>query len=280
MADMGKKYKIVQKNKRIQSHEDIITERGGKSKISSRADSIIKEFRNKFATMTYADREEYLKKYGFDFGTSDEINYNKQHTEKGMEKIGYIKKDKVTCLNGINLRDGDLRELEIEYDYRDLVEERSDVVQPICAGVVMTKDNKILVINKSSKSTGKISPEKDKTLLYIGGHLDISDQTKTNLSTFLSGMKREILEEMNIKISDEDVGEPIVTYTPTSEKSAKHMGIIFPIILSHTFNTGFTDGKCRFVDIGSLNEINNFESWSEIILEEIVKKRFSKENAM
>lgn len=72
MADIGKKYKIVQKNKRIQSHEDIITERGGKSKISSKADSIINEFRKKFETMTYSDREEYLKANGFDFGTSDE----------------------------------------------------------------------------------------------------------------------------------------------------------------------------------------------------------------
>lgn len=35
----------------------------------------------------------------------------------------------------------------------------------------MTKSGKILTVNKTAKATGKISPEKDKTLLYVGGHL-------------------------------------------------------------------------------------------------------------
>ena len=188
-----------------------------------------------------------------------------------MEKIGYINKNNLNLANGLNSIDV-LKNIEIQYGYRDIVEERRDVVQPICAGVVITKNNKILTINKNSKSTGKKSPEKDKTLLYIGGHLDIADISKSHLQTFANGMKREIEEEIGLKINENSVQTPILTYTPISEKSAKHFGIIFPIIVQKDFNTSFTDGKCKFIDMENVCTINNLESWSEIILKEIIYK--------
>ena len=129
-----------------------------------------------------------------------------------------------------------------------------------------------MIINKNSKSTGKISPEKNKTLLYVGGHLDISDMSYSNIQTFTNGMKREIAEELGLEVKDVETNNPILTYTPISEKSAKHLGVIFPIVIEKSFDTTFTDGKCKFVDIDSLNNITNFESWSEIILNEIVRK--------
>ena len=85
-------------------------------------------------------------------------------------------------------------------------------------------------------------------------------------------MKREVLEELGLEAIDIDINEPILTYTPTSEKSSKHLGVIFPIVISNKFDTNFTDGKCKFVDIDSLDNITNFESWSEIILNEVVAK--------
>lgn len=188
-----------------------------------------------------------------------------------MEKIGYIEKENITLKNGLNSIDR-LKDVEIHYEYRDIVEKRLDVVQPVCAGVIITNDNKILIINKNSESTGKKDPEKDKTLLYVGGHLDISDFSKSNIETFINGMKREVLEELDYEIKDFEISNPILTYTPTSEVSAKHFGVIFPIKIEKPFDTTFTDGKCSFVDISSLHNITNFESWSEIILSEIIKK--------
>ena len=115
------------------------------------------------------------------------------------------------------------------------------------------------------------SPEKNKTLLYIGGHLDISDVSSSNLQTFANGMKREILEETGFVVEDNKLHNPILTYSSTTEKSSKHLGIIFPVVIDNCFDTTFTDGKCQFVKIDSLEEIENFESWSEIIYNEIVK---------
>ena len=188
-----------------------------------------------------------------------------------MEKIGYINKNNLNLANGLNSIDV-LKEIEIQYESRDIVENQNDTVQPVCAGIIITKNNQILIINKNSKSTGNKSPEKDKTLLYIGGHLDITDTSKSNLQTFANGMKREIEEELGLKIDINSVQTPILTYTPISEKSAKHLGILFPIIIENSFDTTFTDGKCKFVDIDSLDNITNFEPWSEIILKETIYK--------
>ena len=196
-----------------------------------------------------------------------------------MEKIGYIDTSNLILTSGLNSIDR-LKDIEIQYGYRDIVEDRIDVVQPVCAGVIITKDNQILIINKSSKSTGKISPEKNKTLIYVGGHLDIFDNSNSNIQTFTNGMKREILEELGFEVKDIGINNPILTYTPISEKSAKHLGVIFPIVIEKSFDTTFTDGKCKFVDIESLDHITNFESWSEIILNEIVRKAIISERQL
>lgn len=188
-----------------------------------------------------------------------------------MEKIGYINKDSLVLINGLNSIDR-LNDIEIQYGYRDMVETRCDVVQPICAGVIITKNNQILILKKNSKSTSTESPEKDKTLLYIGGHLDISDMTNSNIETFANGMKREISEELGIEVKDVEINNAILTYTPISEKSAKHLGVIFPIIIEDSFDTTFTDGKSKFINLNSLNNITNFDSWSEIILNTIIRK--------
>ncbi|MBO5394309.1 MAG: hypothetical protein J6A28_00170 [Clostridia bacterium] len=190
-----------------------------------------------------------------------------------MEKIGYIDKSKLALLSGLN-SSSQLNDVELKYENRDIIEQRNDVVQPICAGVMMTKDNKILVVNKKAKATGEKSPEKGKSLLYIGGHLDIADRAEANFQTFSLGMRREIEEEMGFALTNENASlkSPIVLYTPLTEKSARHLGVIFPVIIERSFDTTFTDGKCKFVDINVLSEIDNFEAWSEIILKEIVEK--------
>ena len=188
-----------------------------------------------------------------------------------MEKIGFIEKTKINLLNGLNSIE-ELKNIEIKYDSRDIVEVSSDFLQIICAGVILTKDNRILIVNKSKKSTSEQSPEKNKTLLYVGGHLDIADSSKNNLQTFVAGMKREILEETGYDIKDNNIHNPILTYTSTTEKSAKHLGIIFPIVIDCGFEITFSDGKCNFIEIDALKQIDNLESWSEIIVKEIVSK--------
>ena len=186
-----------------------------------------------------------------------------------MEKIGYIAKDKLGLCDGLNSIEK-LKYTKILFDYRSKIELRNDVVQPVCAGVIITKDGYVLTLCKTNKSAGK-SLEKNSTLLYVGGHLDIEDSCKSNINTFIKGMRREVLEEINIDIGNNNIYNPIVTYTPTTETSAKHFGVIFPVVIEKCFDISFIDGECKFMKIEELSRIKNLESWSEIILKEILK---------
>lgn len=185
-----------------------------------------------------------------------------------MEKIGYISKEILNLNEGLSAID-QLKDSEINFDFRDIVETRGYVLQPICVGVVTTKDNKILALNKTDKCAGDKSPELGKTLLYIGGHLDISDFTDNNIETFKNAMKREILEEINFKLDDKFISDGFVVYTPFTERSSRHFGVVFKVILDNEYDFNFTDGVCRFVDINELKDINNIDSWSEIIIENL-----------
>lgn len=186
-----------------------------------------------------------------------------------MEKVGYIQKKKVNLSFGQNCIDNIVG--NIEFGYRDEVELRDDVIQLICAGVIFT-DNEVLTLKKSKQATGKNSSEQGKTLLYVGGHLDEIDDTNNFVNTLKNGMKREILEELNYSVDEKCVGKPLVVYTPINDKSKRHLGVIFPIQISNKFNTNFTDGKCKFVDIDNVKEINNLEEWSKIILKELINQ--------
>lgn len=190
------------------------------------------------------------------------------------ELIGYFYKESLNLQLGLNDLEK-LKQSKILFAERWFVEELLTCVQPVCAAMIVTKTGKILAVNKSSKSTGKFSPEKDKTLLYVGGHLDISDEKDDIFETFKSGLKREVHEELCLNLSDKLIKNPVVVYTPTGAKSSIHMGIIFPVVLEKELETSFTDGKCKFVDIKEVSKIDNLEEWSKIAFKEISKNNFS-----
>lgn len=187
-----------------------------------------------------------------------------------MENVGYIEKNNLKLGFGKN----DINDIigNIEFGSRDEVELRDDVVQLICAGVIFT-DKEILTLKKSKQATGENSAEQGKTLLYVGGHLDEIDNADDFVATLKNGMKREILEELNYSVNENCIGNPLIVYTPINEKSKRHLGVIFPIQISNKFNTNFTDGKCKFVDIGKVEHIDNLEEWSKIILKELIKQK-------
>ena len=189
-----------------------------------------------------------------------------------MEKIGFISKENLILDTGINLIDK-LLDVNISYDDRDLVEKRNDLLQPVCAAFMTTKNGKVFALNKYDKVAGERSPELGKTLLYIGGHLDESDETTFNIEIFKNGMKREILEELNYMLDEKNIYEPLVVYTPNTEKSSRHFGIIFKVMLEHELDLICTDGVCRFVDIDELKNIENIDSWSQLIIENIFKEK-------
>ena len=193
-----------------------------------------------------------------------------------MEQIGYIQKENLNLRKGINNIE-DILASKIYFGDRNVVENSEDSVQPVCCAMIYTRNEKVLTVNKTAKSTGSVSPEKDKTLLYVGGHLSVEDHNKnSNLETFFKGMLREVKEELNIDLKTCALCLGAVgTYTPDTIKSQKHLGIIFTIEVEKEFETSFTDGKCKFVDYKDIKNICNLESWSTLLYKHILPPTFS-----
>ena len=193
-----------------------------------------------------------------------------------MEQIGYIQKERLNLRKGINSIE-EILASNLYFGDREVVENFEDSIQPVCSAMIITPNRKVLTINKTTKSTGNTSPEKDKTLLYVGGHLSVEDHNKySNLETFFKGMLREVKEELNIDLKKNAVCLGVIgTYTPDTEKSQKHIGIIFTVLVDKEFETSFTDGKCKFVDYEDLKNIDNLESWSTLLYKHILPPTFS-----
>lgn len=208
-----------------------------------------------------------------------------------MEKIGFIDSSNLILHEGLiqfsSIKDGMER---IQYDLRDKVEEASSLIQPIAIAVITSRDNKkVFCVKKTRKSTDKSSPESDRTLLYVGGHMRIEDSS-SNCSGFLDVLRntlaRELFEELGISAVIDKNREPFVIYTPDNAKSKKHLAIgwILPMDEDTKFRldsyelvqkkgTTKSGSFISFEDI--INPHMSFESWSKTILLELFSEQLT-----
>jgi len=190
-----------------------------------------------------------------------------------MEKIGFYYKTAIklqTGINDINICDKHI----LHFDERSKVEEMNNAVQPVCAGILLTKSGKILTFRKSDKNVGKEnSPEKRKTLLYVGGHLDKVDKDFSNTTALLNGTRREIKEELGIDIymNCDAYLKSYIIYQQTDLKTSQHFGAMHTILLEEEFEPKFIDGRAQFVDIDKAKQIPDLKDWSKYIIDEIIK---------
>ena len=141
-----------------------------------------------------------------------------------VEKIGYISTE---VLQNKNLLSS-LKEIKLLFGNRFEVEKDSKAVQPIPIAVITNKSrDKLLVVKKNAKKTDKSSPEKDKLLGYIGGHVRYEDNVKDDFfKTIQNALHREIQEEINESISI-CATEPILIYADDNERSRQHLAICY-----------------------------------------------------
>ena len=203
-----------------------------------------------------------------------------------MEKIGYLDltdMDKSKLLDKIVFLFNDIENLipQIKFDLRENVEKNSKLLQPIPVAVITNYDkNKILVIKKNKYSTSKNSPERNKLLLYIGGHSRYEDSTEKNSQNFLSvcrsTLKRELKEEIGLSIALNDI-EPFFIYTDSDDSSKKHLAVCFWVMIDENgvkLNLDSNEliikrGKSKSGSFLKLDEIcreKSLEDWSKIIL--------------
>lgn len=200
-----------------------------------------------------------------------------------IEKIGFYKqKDLIKLEHGIN-QYSMLSTLELSYNDRDKVEETFDI-QPIPIAVITNKERtKVFVVKKSLTRTSKNSPEANKVLFYIGGHVRSEDEQNDTQKTILRALEREIHEEIGESFSLNNI-KPYLIYTPDTEKSKKHLAICYVLEMNlneKTFKLTSDEfiqktGKSisgRVLTIKELveNDKNKFESWTY----ELLKKEFN-----
>lgn len=202
-----------------------------------------------------------------------------------MERIGYFETDNVlqtiisqnvvteyTQIKGVLP--------SIQFDLRDKVEGTRTYIQPIPIAVITNKSrDKILVIKKNKGAVSGNSPEKEKHLIYIGGHSRYEDKTQSNVDDFISicktTLKREIKEEIGISIALNDI-IPYFLYSKKCETSLKHLAVCFIVPVDEeslklrldSHELVLNKGKSKSGKFFSLDEIKSLsmEDWSYTIL--------------
>jgi predicted NUDIX family phosphoesterase/thymidylate kinase len=202
-----------------------------------------------------------------------------------IEKVAYVPRSSLESYENKNFwRDGSLNDFTLSFGYRDKVEEDCSLVQPIPIIVLTDKEKKnVLVARKKVAALSKKSPEKDKLLLYFGGHVRVEDMLHENNTsqTLFTALSREIQEELGITLNISSLNsEPLFIWMKDNERSEKHLGICFLYEADFKHHkiklddyefiqkTGTSDSG-RIFEIDNL-EIDKFEKWSTVILSELI----------
>lgn len=203
-----------------------------------------------------------------------------------MEKIGYFDRtDKLSDLLSTNtvFSDNQLTKFlpELKFGLREKIESSTKYIQPIPIAIITNKlKNKVLVIKKNKNAVSSDSPERDRTLLYVGGHSRFEDETDVINKDFLSvcriALKRELKEEIGISVALNEIN-PFYIYSPTSEKSKKHIAVCFEISIDEESTKLHLDshelvlnkGRSKSGKFNLLTDLDtiDLEDWSQIILD-------------
>jgi len=173
----------------------------------------------------------------------------------------------------------------ISFEQRYIVEKNSEWLQPVPIIVITdSKHTKVLAVKKQKKNLSSDSPERDKILLYVGGHTRTEDSTEIHSTDLLSicryTLRREVKEELSEQVAIDNI-EPFFIYTPDIPRSKQHIAICFLYEIKNvddlkfqidknelTLNRGASkSGQFHDVEMLSHDDGYNFDSWSVEIAE-------------
>lgn len=291
-------FKVKPKISIEREYSNLLTDKRG----SIMRESTLKSFSESVDNVINTHKQDFREVITIDTGTRENnqspnvVSYNV--TKSILYNLRMLLIEKVGFFNKSELLDNGLKEgvnefslirnVSINYKERDFVENSLDYIQPLPIVVITNKEkDKVLVVKKSTKKTSKDSPERNKTLIYLGGHIRQEDSKNTIDKTITKSLRREIYEEIGESINVENV-EPFLIYTPAySSKSKKHLAICYVVEMDllerkfkltsdeHVMKTGKSiSGHTMTVNTLVQKERKDFESWSI----EILKKVFNMEN--
>lgn len=246
-----------------------------------------KQYENSFQKIEYFDTTNL---------DIDTVNYSVTKNtleilrENLVEKIGYVDRSIINSHlpETFNLKDTKLASINMSYGFRDEIESNDEYVQPIPILVITNKErNKIFVVKKRKNSVSNDSPEKNKLLVYLGGHSRKEDSFgKRDLSLFnitKQSLKREIKEETGLDyIPPESDSNPSCIWLRDHIKSKKHLAILYIWEVDFSItgikldsNEFMVSGNTISGSVMSLSEITKrekeLENWSKVILRDHFK---------
>jgi predicted NUDIX family phosphoesterase/thymidylate kinase len=252
---------------------------------------------------TYDTKKQYFHNViRIDSSDKEQDEVSREVTEKTldelksmlMERVGYITPSPSVLEDIANKRFLSVENLvlndylgKINFELRDAVEKNSKWVQPVPIAVITNHDHtKILAVKKRDKAISFDSPEKNKILLWVGGHLRTEDSTDSNSKDFMSVCRytlwREVREELGLSIALDDI-TPFIIFTPDTPKSKQHMAICFLVeedegvkITIDKEELVLNRGKSESGQFLSLQELSQkdgkyFESWSAEVAKHFFK---------
>ena len=222
-----------------------------------------------------------------------EVTKNVLESLKDMlvEKVGYFDRTDLSKFEESNdiFELNDLqKDIKLKFGFRTEIEDDIEKVQLLPIVFLTSMDcERILVVKKNPKSLGENSPEKNKILLYFGGHLRFEDkfnEYETTIEIIKNTLQREIQEELSIPINISDKNPRIIWLKNEGEKTEKHMAIVFHYKTDledlhyklDEYEFIQTKGKSvsgRIVDCENLKR-DDLESWSIKIYEDILNKEW------
>jgi predicted NUDIX family phosphoesterase len=207
-----------------------------------------------------------------------------------IERIGYIDESvREKLKEGIN-EFSIIKGEDLKFDIRKTVEE-SNHLQPVPIAVITNKKRtKLLVVRKNYRSTGKGSPENNRYLTYLGGHIREEDKGHNHNNSVIEVLQNTIHRELQEEIGESyypKTLDPFLIYVPNSAKSKRHLAICFIIeedldnkkfkLTSDEFimKTGPNNKSGHVIDLDELLTIETrFEEWSINILNHVFNREF------
>ncbi len=203
------------------------------------------------------------------------------------EDIGYLKLERSKLSNGV-LDFSIIKNEQIFFGDREKIES-SEYIQPIPIAVITNESSdKVLIVKKSEKKADKSSPERNKHLIYIGGHVRQEDKSNRTTSLFeilCVTLNREILEEIGESIYVTNI-TPFLIFSDDNPKSKKHLAVCFHVKLKDFDHKNFKilseelvkktgnskSGHTFMIDEVQKELSGDFENWSKYILKHVFKR--------
>lgn len=199
------------------------------------------------------------------------------------EQVGYFRRDRLRGLFGSQ----DLALLSeiaegaghLEFEDRSLVETESQFIQAVVVAVLTDRStNQLAVWVKAKKSLGDTSPEKDRLLAYLGGHVRLEDSFERDqsdiLRIFARALERELAEEVG-QVPRRTHTEPFCIWDQSgADRSKRHMAVVYEYTADFSIFEPDVD-RWEFdresFSVRNIADVDrtSLEKWSALILERL-----------